>query len=162
MSKESYFDYNVQAEDTASDAFEFQLCDHLLKDLDKLNIMVIDDSPSDVQLFRDLLEIETDLNFSLDIWHKGVEALKHLSDLKNGSDKLKKPDLIMLDFSMPSINGVLVLESIRTNIGIEDIPIIIYSSSASMELVKSLRSIKASAFFRKPLNTPEFMRFLGK
>jgi CheY-like chemotaxis protein len=162
MSKEFCFDYNVQTETQASDAFEFQLCDHLLKDLDKLNIMVIDDSPSDVQLFKDLLEIETELNFSLDVWHKGPEALKHLSDLKNGGDKLKSPDLIMLDFSMPSVNGVLVLESIRNNIGIEDIPIIIYSSSASMELVKSLRSIKASAFFRKPLNVPEFMRFLGK
>ena len=61
----------------------------------------------------------------------GLEALSYLF-AKQMSDK---PSAIVLDLSMPVMNGSVFLKEKRQNIGISDIPVILFSSDTALNEV---------------------------
>jgi two-component system response regulator (stage 0 sporulation protein F) len=72
----------------------------------------------------------------------------------NGKDavqfsRTKKPDLILLDFDMPEMNGIEVLKKIRENDA--KTKIVMLTGLATDELEKQARSFGATGFLRKTL-----------
>ena len=158
----SKYDNQVYTDNVANNlkisSFEFAHIPLQLSKKEKVDIMVIDDNPKDVELLEELLRVEGDFNFSMQVWHKCSDALDYFSNLNIG---YRLPDVIMLDFSMPGMNGMLVLQRLRQIKALDKTPIAIYSSNDNMSLIKDFKNHDATAFFGKPIDVDEFKRFLG-
>lgn len=81
-------------------------------------LVIIDDNPHDLRLARRIIQTEKGFNV--------IEA-------QNGRDGLKAiythhPDLIMLDLTLPDIDGFAVLNALQKDKSLRDIPVIIYSA----------------------------------
>ncbi len=102
-------------------------------------VFLAEDSPT----IRKLL----DANFS--------KAGYTISAFDNGGDLLKRmrtvrPNIIITDLEMPGTSGDYVVRKVRENPEYNNIPIIVFSSMASEENERKLKSIGASLFIGKP------------
>ena len=71
-----------------------------------------------------------------------------------------KPDLVLLNLNMPRMNGFEVLQTIKDDPAIEDIPTVVFSSSRlDMDKAKCL-ALGARAFVTKPTDLDEFLTVL--
>ena len=72
-------------------------------------------------------------------------------------EKLKAltPDLIMLDFNMPRINGIEVLRMLKESELFRQIPVIMYSATMDRELIQKAMRFGAVECIRKPYNMSE-------
>ncbi|MEF3254537.1 MAG: response regulator, partial [Deferribacterales bacterium] len=82
-------------------------------------ILAIDDSPTMHRLFKMIFN-EDDYELRLaDSGYLGLELVKEF-----------KPDIILLDFVMPKLNGFQFCKILREEMGINDIPILLITSKA--------------------------------
>jgi signal transduction histidine kinase/CheY-like chemotaxis protein len=91
-------------------------------------ILVVDDNPDVLQLFRRMLYLYDD-TLEVVTASGGREALNELHT--------SPPDLIVLDILMPDIDGWQVLEHKERNEAIKDIPVIIVSAEDLVERANS-------------------------
>jgi CheY-like chemotaxis protein len=80
-----------------------------------------------------------------------------ISTAKNGLEALKKleielPDLVLLDVSMPVMNGIETLQAIRGNERIADLPVIILTAMNDKASVSNLVTKGISDYLLKPIN----------
>ena len=68
---------------------------------------------------------------------------------------LKRPDLIILDLLLPTMNGREVLRSLKANLATRDIPVIILSAIGSLEERIALLEMGVDDFIVKPCNVRE-------
>jgi len=85
----------------------------------------------------------------------------------NGSDALaiakeKLPDLLLLDISLPDIDGLQVASSLKDDPSTKHIPVIFLSSLHDEEIRKRGAVFEGSRFFRKPLSTEELLKEIGQ
>lgn len=94
-------------------------------------ILIVDDEPFNL----DLLEQElTDQGYSIERANNGKEALKKVESFL--------PDLILLDYMMPGMNGVEVLKEIRKTGN--DVPVVIITAHGTIE--RAVQAMKEGAF----------------
>jgi len=111
-------------------------------------ILIVDDEPFNL----DLLEQElTDLGYAVARADDGAQALSEIEQVA--------PDLVLLDYLMPRMNGFEVLHTVRkTN---RDLPVVIITAHGSIE--RAVEAIKAGAddFITKPFD-PEHLALVVK
>jgi two-component system phosphate regulon response regulator PhoB len=81
------------------------------------------------------------------------------SDAEQGLDYLKTqhPELILLDWMLPGIDGIEFIRRLRANENLADIPVIMLTAKGESEdLVKGL-SVGADDYINKPFSPPELM-----
>lgn len=103
-------------------------------------ILIIDDSPTDVHVYRTALEQDG---------HE-VEAAENAEE---GMDKAKSwhPDLILMDVIMPGMNGFQATRSLSRDPATADIPVIIISTkNMETDKVWGLRQ-GAKDYITKPI-----------
>lgn len=119
-----------------------------------LNIMMIDDSKRDIKLAHESLKFESDLNFRLKGYTNCEEAL---TDLEAG---VIQPNVIILDLVMPTMNGLMTLEKIKSTVKAQEIPVVIHSSMHNYDNIQEANDLNAHAFFAKSLNGEMFSAFI--
>lgn len=105
------------------------------------NILIIDDSPTDVRVFTTLLE-------------KAGFTVSSVNDAESGIDRIRasKPDLVIMDVIMPGINGFQATRTLSRDPATADIPVVmITTKSMETDRVWGLRQ-GAKAFITKPVN----------
>jgi chemotaxis family two-component system response regulator Rcp1 len=108
-----------------------------------LEILLVEDNPADVRLTAAMLKDMT-IPHHLTVASDGAQAL----DLLN-SDK-PKPDFVLLDLSLPKVNGFGVLQHIRSAQTLCMIRVVILSGSAAPDDIKRARELGAEAYLQKP------------
>ena len=68
-----------------------------------------------------------------------------------------RPDLILLDFHLPDINGDEVLRRLREEASTRDIPVIMVSADATPRQIERMLAAGAIAYLTKPLNVKQFL-----
>ena len=73
----------------------------------------------------------------------------------NGQEGLEKaeqemPDLILLDVSMPVMDGIEALAALKANAATRDIPVVILSADAGQDDIERARRLGALNFIPKP------------
>lgn len=117
-------------------------------------ILLVEDNPGDVLLTKEAFRT-TQFKYNLRIAKDGDEALKILN--RQGEfNNTPLPDLILLDLNLPKINGREVLEKIKTNIKLRDIPVIILSGSDRESDMTSSYDLHANSYLVKPENFDDF------
>lgn len=92
--------------------------------------------------------------YTVDIAVSGVLALKRLNDVK--------PDLILLDYEMPEMNGMETFREIKKIPGAESIPIIFLSGIDDVVTVENIMSLNPEGYILKPPNTTKLLQLIEK
>ena len=122
-------------------------------------ILLIEDNVGDVLLTKEAFR-HTHFKYNLRIAKDGDEALKILN--RSGTDnEFPLPDLILLDLSSPKIDGREVLERIKSNSDLKDIPIIILSGSDAESDMTSSYNLHANSYVVKPDNFDDFKEIVA-
>jgi len=113
-------------------------------------VLIVDDVTSMLRAMQYALHDR----YKVYILSKSQDALDFL--------RTKKPDLILLDYLMPVLNGFDLIRMIRTMPDYEDTPIIIITTEGTMDHVNKAISIGASDFIVKPFNPKELNEKVAK
>jgi DNA-binding response OmpR family regulator len=111
-------------------------------DSGRKKILVVDDDPEIVELLVDA--IGRDGRFEMRTASSGYEAgmlTQHFH-----------PDIILLDYMLPDINGNVVCQTIKNNPEFADIVIIIVSGVVKQDQIEQLLKTGAADFVKKPFN----------
>jgi len=68
-----------------------------------------------------------------------------------------KPDLILLDISMPGGGGLVAAQRLRSLAPLATIPFIVLTASKKPELKQEAMALGAAAFFEKPYDAAELL-----
>jgi excisionase family DNA binding protein len=109
---------------------------------DKIRVLVVDDDPDIIELFVDVLE--GDGRFDVATAQTGYDA-GVLTQQFN-------PDVVVLDYMLPDINGNIVCRTIRENPNLSHIKILIISGMVNPAEVDKLMAAGADEFIKKPFN----------
>jgi CheY-like chemotaxis protein len=107
------------------------------------SLFLIDDDEDDQLLFRDALQ-QIDKGLAFLTADNGVEALKLLEPPQ------VFPDIIFLDLNMPVMNGFEFLAEVRKFDHLQQIPIVIFTTSSNPDHVLRTHALGARAFITKP------------
>jgi two-component system response regulator len=118
--------------------------------LQAANILLIEDNQADARYSQIALD-ELGIANKLTVLPDGEEAIKYL--YKRGKySTAPRPDCILLDWNLPKADGSEVLEIIRTDSTLEDIPVIVLSGSHEQTDVLKAYHLKANGYVTKPIN----------
>jgi len=113
----------------------------------KKKVLIVDDDPDVVELLTDVLQ--RDGRFEVHSTSTGYEAGILTQKLS--------PDLIILDYMLPDVNGNVVCRTIRDNPAFRDIRIVIVSGVVNPDEVDLLLAAGADDFIRKPFNIEKLL-----
>lgn len=119
----------------------------------KIRVLLIEDSPSDVNFVRIGLDQFDDVEFEMHVESDGVGAIDYLQDNRN-------PHLIIMDLNLPTKNGIEVLEQIKRDPNLKSIPVIVLTTSDRPEDILASYNVHANAFIKKPMQLAKFMEQL--
>lgn len=112
--------------------------DDVYEDEEKKKIMIVDDSPVMLRSIKSIL----DRKYTVYLATSGKQALHAIPE--------KEPDLLLLDYKMPEMDGITVLETMRANDGMKNIPVIFLTSAADRKTVDSILRLKPAGYILKP------------
>lgn len=121
-------------------------------DSGKQKILVVDDDPEIVELFVDVLT--RDGRFDVKTARSGYDAGMLTQEFN--------PDLIILDYMLPDINGNVVCKTIRQNPNFQETKIIIVSGVVNQDEINDLLRSGADEFVKKPFNIEKLIERISQ
>ena len=109
-------------------------------------ILIAEDDPLIAQLYRTTL---TASGFIVEMAFDGEDVLTHLNKTK------ELPDLLLLDLLMPKLNGFDVLQQIKHNPALKNIPIVVLSNLTEWQNAEKALELGASLYMVKASYTPK-------
>jgi CheY-like chemotaxis protein len=106
--------------------------------------LLVDDDSDDTELFTEAIEA-VDASVRFYSASDGREALDKLS-----AKAIDAPDIIFLDINMPEMNGWQLLNRLKRDQDLKDIPVIMYSTSSQITDIRNASTSGALCFFTKP------------
>jgi CheY-like chemotaxis protein len=120
-------------------------------------ILLAEDNPNDVELTLAALA-ENHLANEVVVVRDGAEALDYLH--RRGVFKLRTeghPAVVLLDLKLPKVDGLEVLEQVKTDPALRTVPVVMLTSSREeQDLVRSY-NLGANAYVVKPMEFHEFV-----
>lgn len=120
-------------------------------------ILLIEDNQDDLDLTLHALKRENLANNIL-IARDGEEALDFFFCRGNYAERNmdSPPRLVLLDLKLPKVNGIEVLQQVKSDPRTKSIPIVVLTSSKEeLDLVRSY-NFGANSYIQKPVNFTEF------
>ena len=116
-------------------------------DSGKRKVLIVDDDLEIVELIADVLV--RDGRFEVKTASSGYDA--------GIATQQFRPELILLDYMLPDVNGNVVCQTIRKNPEFESIKIIIVSGVVKRDEIDHLLRSGAEDFIKKPFNIDELV-----
>lgn len=111
-------------------------------DYKKLSILVVDDMKSMRLTVRKMLK-SLDIGTNLLFAENGRDGLKILNN--------SACDLAIIDWNMPVMNGIEMLENIRKQPALRDMPVIMVTAEAERDIVSEVAEVEVDGYLLKPL-----------
>ena len=111
-------------------------------------ILVVDDDPQIVDLMYDVLSQKD--RFEVRTATTGYDAGVVSAEFK--------PDLMVLDYMLPDVNGNVVCETVRKNQDLRSMRIVVVSGAVDQEEVDGLLQAGADAFVKKPFDVRQLLK----
>jgi CheY-like chemotaxis protein len=110
----------------------------------KRTILIVEDEPVFRLIYRGVFE------------HGGYSVLEAVDGEAGWESALgDKPDLVLLDLILPKLSGYEVLERIRKEPGIKDMPVVIFSIMGSEKDIQKALDLGANYYRVKGSNSPK-------
>lgn len=121
-------------------------------------ILVVDDDPAEAHVLQELMK-NLQRKYELHAARDGVEALEFLRR-QGAHAEASRPDLILLDVSMPRFGGLETLSTIKSDPELCVIPVIMFSTSGSARDVRQSYQARANCYVQKPADLKRFVKLL--
>jgi DNA-binding NtrC family response regulator len=119
-----------------------------------VRILLAEDDDDDYLIFQDAVK-EMPMVCEIIRSKNGIELMQHLKEDIG-------PDIVFLDINMPKKNGFECITEIRAIHKYDRIPVIIFSTSSSNEIVERMYKARANAFMVKPNNFSTWINNIKK
>ncbi|MFD1812390.1 response regulator [Rhodococcus gannanensis] len=120
-----------------------------------IDILLVEDDPGDELMTREAFEFNKVGN-TLHVARDGEEALDFLYR-RGPHEGAVRPDLILLDLNLPKYDGRQVLETIKQDADLADIPVVILTTSGAEEDIVRSYKLHANAYVTKPVDLDQFI-----
>lgn len=124
----------------------------------RADILVVEDNPGDIVLIREAFQ-EWCAPPNLHIARDGVQALDFLAR-KGSFAHAVRPDIILLDLNLPRRSGLEVLQWVKSDDDLKDIPVIVLTSSGADMDVSLCSQYHADAYLTKPPQVRPFFELV--
>jgi CheY-like chemotaxis protein len=112
-------------------------------------VLVVEDEFGIAELLKDLL---TEEGYRVMTAFSGRQALAQLEE--------QEPDVVILDFMMPGMNGAGVLKAMAAASTLKHIPVVMMSSLGEATIAEQCTGYRA--FLRKPFSLPQVLETIGR
>lgn len=116
----------------------------------KKKVLVVDDSGAVLRNVKGWLEDK----YQVVLANSGTMAIKYLS--------MNRPDLVLLDYEMPVINGKQVLEMIRSESEFSNIPVMFLTSKNDKESIQQVLSLKPEGYILKTTSSEQIVQMIDE
>ena len=123
-----------------------------------IEILMVEDNPGDVELAREALT-DASVRKNLTVAEDGEQGLALLRR-EGRYQNAQRPDLILLDLNLPTINGREVLAEIKSDPDLRRIPVVILTSSEDENDVLETYNLHANAYVVKPVDLDKYMQVI--
>ncbi|THF84368.1 response regulator [Deinococcus sp. KSM4-11] len=120
--------------------------------MQRLRILLVDDNPVEIEL-AEVAFAEHQEVARLVTRTSARAALETLCDVS-----VDMPDVVVLDVNMPLMSGLELLQVMKSDPMLQDIPVVMLSTSASPMDVKLAYTLHASSYRVKAHSFPEFLK----
>lgn len=117
----------------------------------EVEILLIEDNQSDAEMTIRALRKGNIANKILHL-EDGFEALEFLF----GTSNIPIPKVILLDLKMPKINGIEVLQKVKSDERTKNIPVVVLTSSKEDPDIKTCYDLGVNAYVVKPVEVEAF------
>lgn len=121
-----------------------------------IDVLLVEDDPGDVLMTQEAFE-EHKVGNRLTVVSDGAEALAYLRREGRYADAVR-PDLVLLDLNLPRRDGREVLEEIKKDRELCQIPVVVLTTSQADEDILRSYQLHANAYVTKPV---DFERFIA-
>ena len=120
-------------------------------------ILMVEDDPKDVELTLTALE-EYKLANEVVVTRDGEEALDYLYCRGNFTTRTPdNPAVLLLDLKLPKVDGLEVLQQIRSDEKLRMIPVVVLTSSHEERDMVASYKLGVNAYVVKPVDFHEFV-----
>jgi len=120
-----------------------------------IEVLLVEDNPGDVRLTREALR-EGKVRNNLNVAPDGVEALAFLRREGRYADA-PRPDVILLDLNLPKKDGREVLEEVKADPALMNIPVVVLTSSQAEQDILRAYQLRANCYVTKPVDLDQFI-----
>ena len=113
-------------------------------------ILVVDDSGAMLRNVKGWLQDK----YNVILANSGAMAIKYLA--------MDRPDLVLLDYEMPIVDGKQVLEMIRTETEFRDVPVIFLTSKNDRESIIKVMDLKPEGYLLKTMEPERIVEEVNK
>lgn len=106
-----------------------------------MKIIIIEDEPDTAEMYAEMMRIS---GYEVVKYYGGLSAVANLAG--------ENPDAVVLDLMMPDLSGLEVLDYIKQQSDLSDIPVIIVSAKTMPEDVEVGLKAGAAAYLTKPVS----------
>lgn len=114
----------------------------------ELAVLIVEDDALQARLLWECLK-RTALGGHVSIVHDGETALAWLQEERH-REMQRLPDLVLLDFRLPGLDGAEVIQAIRQDPGLRHIPVLVVSTSSEPADVQRAYESGANCYVAKP------------
>jgi two-component system response regulator len=122
-----------------------------------IEILLVEDNPDDEELTLITLN-NNNLANHIKVVRDGAEALDYLfgKGVYAGRDIDQRPKLILLDLKLPKLDGIQVLEKIKSDPSTRRTPVVVLTSSKEEPDIARCYDLGANSYIVKPVDFDEF------
>ena len=122
----------------------------------QIEVLLVEDDPGDVLMTREAFE-DYKLSNQLHVVNDGAEAMEFLRQ-EGAHIDAPRPDLVLLDLNLPRMDGREVLQAIKSDPELANIPVVVLTTSEAKEDVLRSYSLHANAYVTKPVDFDRFIQ----
>jgi CheY-like chemotaxis protein len=115
-----------------------------------MEILLVEDSLADARLTIEALR-DGNVKHRLTLIRDGLEAREFLYREAKFA-QAPRPDLILLDLHLPGMHGRELLEEIKADFDLREIPVVILTASADQEDVLRSQFLQVESYLTKPVD----------
>ncbi|RKI38088.1 response regulator [bacterium D16-51] len=109
-----------------------------MKKPEKKKIMLVDDSSVMLRNIKNIL----DRKYEVFLTTSGRQALKAIPE--------KEPDVVVLDYKMPDLDGRAVFEEMQKDEYMKTVPVIFLTSVSDSKTIQSILALRPAGYILKP------------
>lgn len=117
------------------------------------SILLVEDNPMDVDLTRRAFK-KRQVTYPVDVARDGEEALNIFQHWPSGK---AAPLLILLDLKLPKVDGLEVLQYLKTDSRFRTVPVVVLTTSAEDSDIRTAYQLGANSYIVKPVDFDRFM-----
>jgi two-component system, response regulator len=128
-----------------------------------VEILLVEDNPDDEELTMHALK-KVNLVNHIDIVRDGAEALEYIfcTGAYSGRAMENGPRLIFLDLKLPKVDGLEVLQRLKSDARTRMIPVVVLTSSREERDIVESYQFGVNSYIVKPVDFEQFMHSVGQ